>query len=212
MVDHSRLDDLRRRVQKDPASIAFAQLAEEYRRAGQYAESVDACRAGLALHPGYLSARVTLGRALIELGDLTGARHELEVVLKNAPDNLAALRGLADVHHKQGDLPDALARYREALALARNDPDLGEIVNDLTQRLTPAGQPDPTDTLSFAQMQTELARRVPPPARAPRVAPPTNAVPPPPPPPSPPATSALQIAALERWLAAIHVSRADRHA
>ena len=64
MPEHPRIEDLRRRVQKDPASIAFAQLAEEYRRAGQYQEAVEVCRAGLAIHPGYLSARVTLGRAL----------------------------------------------------------------------------------------------------------------------------------------------------
>ena len=67
MADHQRIEDLRRRVQKDPASIAFAQLAEECRRAGRYEEAVEVCRAGLAVHPGYLSARVTLGRALIEL-------------------------------------------------------------------------------------------------------------------------------------------------
>ena len=35
MAENSRIDDLRRRVQKDPASIAFAQLAEECRRAGR---------------------------------------------------------------------------------------------------------------------------------------------------------------------------------
>src|ERR1700688_3951789 len=104
MADQSRLEDLRRRVQRDPASIAFAQLAEEYRRGGQYAESVAACRAGLAVHPGYLSARVTLGRVLIELGELAPAQTELERVLKSAPENLAAIRGLADIYHKQGDL------------------------------------------------------------------------------------------------------------
>ena len=40
MSDNPRLDGLRRRVQADPASIAFAQLAEEYRRAGNYAEAL----------------------------------------------------------------------------------------------------------------------------------------------------------------------------
>ena len=35
MADSQRIDDLRRRVPKDPASIAFAQLAEELRRAGR---------------------------------------------------------------------------------------------------------------------------------------------------------------------------------
>ena len=72
-MGNPRIDELRRRVQSDPASIAFAQLAEEYRRAGQFDEAVAVCRTGLARHPGYLSARVTLGRALLELGELGDA-------------------------------------------------------------------------------------------------------------------------------------------
>src|SRR6187551_917490 len=98
MVDSSRIEDLRRRVQKDPASIAFAQLAEECRRAGEYQEAVETCRAGLDIHPGYLSARVTLGRSLVELGQLDEAKRELSRVLNSAPDNLAAIRGLAEIH------------------------------------------------------------------------------------------------------------------
>src|SRR3954471_297706 len=128
MADNQRIDDLRRRVQRDPASIAFAQLAEECRRAGHYQEAVDVCRAGLELHPGYLCARVTLGRALIELSDLDTAVVELEHVLRSAPDNLAAIRGVAEIHHRQGALAAALTQYRAALALARNDPDLQRTV------------------------------------------------------------------------------------
>src|SRR4051812_30704646 len=103
-ADNPRIDDLRRRVQKDPASIAFAQLAEEHRRGGAFAEAVEVCRAGLAIHPTYLSARVTLGRALIELEQLDDARAELEAVLRGAPENLAALRGIAEIHQTQGAL------------------------------------------------------------------------------------------------------------
>src|SRR5262250_3036309 len=131
MADSPRIEDLRRRVQKDPASIAFAQLAEECRRAGQFQESIDVCRGGLAIHPGYLSARVTLGRALIELGEIDEAQAELARVLESAPDNLAAIRGLADIHRQRGDLTAALAQYRAALLLARNDPDLEETIADL---------------------------------------------------------------------------------
>ena len=45
MADSPRLEELRRRVQADPASIAFAALAEEYRRAGKFREAVEASRA-----------------------------------------------------------------------------------------------------------------------------------------------------------------------
>jgi tetratricopeptide (TPR) repeat protein len=87
----------------DPASIAFAALAEEYRRAERYQEAIDTCTAGLVRHPSYLSARVTLGRALLEVGRLQEAQQELEFVLKLAPENLAAIRGLAEIHHRLGD-------------------------------------------------------------------------------------------------------------
>ena len=82
MAESSRIDELRRRVQTDPASIAFAALAEEYRRAGLPDEAIATCVAGLKRHPAYVSARVTLGRALLETGRLDEARIELEAVLR----------------------------------------------------------------------------------------------------------------------------------
>ena len=101
MPDTSRIEDLRRRVQKDPASIAFAQLAEELRRAGRNEEAVDVATEGLSHHPAYLSARVTLGRALLELGRLDEAAAEFEFVVRSAPDNLTAVRQLADIHQRR---------------------------------------------------------------------------------------------------------------
>src|SRR5262245_33264215 len=103
MNDNTRIEALRRRLEKDPASIAFAQLAEEYRRGGDYEQAIAICRDGLTRHPGYLSAQVTLGRALIELKQFDDARNELEAVLSVAPDNLAAIRALAEIHQHLGD-------------------------------------------------------------------------------------------------------------
>src|SRR5262245_61603522 len=273
MPDNQRIDDLRRRVQKDPASIAFAQLAEELRRAGQLDESIDTCRTGLTRHPGYLSARVTLGRALLELNELEAAQGELEHVLRSAPENLAAIRGLGEIHHRRGDLAEALAQYRAALALARNDPDLEQTVAQLARQVEPPRPAEPPDGLSFDQMESELLKLVSP-APTPLPAAPAAqvAVPPsdpsegataaqaalPPPEPVPAATAQVEppqasteeqaappppaevvpflepevapaahepvpseaelehaartLAALEQWLDAIHVARADRRA
>lgn len=69
---------------------------------GRHEEAIETCRAGLQRHPAYLSARVTLGRALIETGDYSAAREELETVLRSAPENLAAIRGLAQIHERLG--------------------------------------------------------------------------------------------------------------
>jgi len=131
MPDQSRIDDLRLRVERDPGSIAFAQLAEEYRRAGQFAEAVQTCRAGLAIHPEYISARVTLGRALLASGRLEGASAELRLVLAQTPDNVAALRALADACRGLGRPQEALTHARAALHLAADDPAAERLIMDL---------------------------------------------------------------------------------
>ena len=103
MSDNPRIEELRRRVHADPASIAFAALAEEYRRVGNFKDAIETCLAGLKRHPSYLSAHVTLGRALIEVGRFDEAEQELQLVLKAAPENLAAIRGMAEIHHRRRD-------------------------------------------------------------------------------------------------------------
>jgi tetratricopeptide (TPR) repeat protein len=110
VVENPRIEELRRRVANDPASIAFAQLAEEYRRAGDHEQAVRVCRAGLAQHPNYLSARVTLGRALLELQQFEAAKAELDVVVHAAPDNLAAIRALAEIHQRRAELDEPANR------------------------------------------------------------------------------------------------------
>jgi tetratricopeptide (TPR) repeat protein len=102
-----RLDELKRRVQRDPATISFAALAEEYRRLGLFHEAIETCRSGLLRHPSYTSARVTLGRALVEIGEFDEASSALEQVLQSAPENLAAIRALADIHRRRGEVSDA---------------------------------------------------------------------------------------------------------
>lgn len=97
MKDRFRLEQLRRRVGANPASIDFAALAEEYRRAGMLEDAIAACRSGLRRHPAYLSARVTLGTALMEAGRLDEAASEFESVLRASPENPGATRGLAHI-------------------------------------------------------------------------------------------------------------------
>jgi 5'-nucleotidase len=153
-------------------------------------------------------------------------------------------------------LKEALAQYRAALALARNDPDLEETVAQLARQVEPQKPAIPPDGLSFDQMESELLKLAPRPTVPAAVAPAAQVAPPPPepapatsaahvaPPPPPPAPSPIPIAepadvaevevappieepvpseaelehaartvaALEQWLDAIHVTRADRRA
>jgi len=108
---------------------------------------------------------------LLELGRLDAAHTELATVLRAAPENLAAIRGLAEVYRRRGSIDEALAQYRAALQLAPNDPDLDRTVSELARAVRPSAPGDSA---------TSRATRV--------------------------------VAALEQWLSAIHVARAQRRA
>jgi len=174
--DEPRILELRRRVQADPASLAFAELGEECRRAGLNEEAVGICRSGLVHHPHNLTARVTLGRALIELDKLDDALTELTFVLDTAPGNFAAIRALAEIYQRRGLMSEALVHYRRALQLAQHDTDLSRTVKVIEQEVEPKSRrsaPPPTvieDLFDFDSLlaQLETARRgAPPPAFVP---------------------------------------------
>lgn len=152
MAENPRIEELRRRVQLDPASIAFAALAEEFRRMGRHDEAIETCRAGLQRHPAYLSARVTLGRALIETGDYVGARAEFETVLQSAPENLAATRGLAQINERLGHSTEL-------------DPHLAALMNAEVERIAESAATAPPPAPPPA-----AAPQPPPPAAAPEPA------------------------------------------
>jgi hypothetical protein len=79
---------------------SFGPIAERFRRAGDLERAVSLCREGLNKFPDNISARVTLGWALLELGKFDESRVELEQVLRRRPDNLAAIRALAELHDR----------------------------------------------------------------------------------------------------------------
>ena len=81
-------------------TAAFGAIAERFRRAGALEQAVSLCREGLSKFPDHVSARVTLGWSLLDLGKYDEARQELEQVMRRAPDNLAAIRGLAELHDR----------------------------------------------------------------------------------------------------------------
>jgi tetratricopeptide (TPR) repeat protein len=176
------LDELRRRIQEDPASLLFADLAEECRRQGLADEAVSVVRAGLAHHPSHLDARVTLSRALIDLHRLDAAFVELTGVLDEAPDNVAAVRALAEVHQRRGLMGEALVHYQRALELAQLQtpvpPNAERTLEDASSAAArpgaaPAGNPSVEDLFDFDTLLAQLGQtppeseRIPPPATSP---------------------------------------------
>lgn len=109
MATANPLEQLRRRMQSQAAPAAFASLAEEHRRAGRLADAITVCRDGLGRCPAYVSARVTLGRALLDSGDIDRALIELEQAVTQAPDNLAAARALEMARTSAAEASEGMA-------------------------------------------------------------------------------------------------------
>ena len=121
MAGNPRIDELRKKLDKEPGSRLFAQLAEELRKDGDFEDAISVAREGLQKHPNYPSARLTLGHALYDTGEWDAARVEFELVLKGAPDNILASRLLGESLENLGDVPGALSRYKKTLVLAPGD-------------------------------------------------------------------------------------------
>lgn len=197
MAGNPRIDDLRRRLEKDPGSRLFAQLAEELRKDGELEEAIRVCRAGLQKHAAYPSARMTLGRALLDTGDIAAARVEFETVLKGAPDNILASRFLGECLEALGDLAAARDRFKATLALAPGDKQVTAHLRDVEAKLKASAGAAPPAAPSAPEARPPSApaaappptiRSSPPPAPFPEstvVMTPITSPPAPPAPPSP---------------------------
>jgi tetratricopeptide (TPR) repeat protein len=130
------------RLERDPASLAFAPLADLYRRVGRTREAIDLCRQGLARYPQYTTARLILARALVAEGELDQAQAELRTLLEANAQDVLSHRLAAEVERRQGRV-DTAAEHLEAVV--RLDPSDRESRALLTVlRTTPPPGPEPT--------------------------------------------------------------------
>ena len=127
------IEALKQRMDRDPLSRAFLQLAEEYRKSGRFEDAVRVCQEGLERHPGYHTARISLGRTYLESGDLENARTTLAEVLELAPENHLAGKLLAEVQRRLGDQSGAAETYRAILRHYPGDREVETLLNDLQQ-------------------------------------------------------------------------------
>lgn len=109
------------RLARDPASLAFAALADLYRKAGRTREAIALCRGGLERYPHYSTARLILAKAYLAEGDQEGALAELSRVAAQSPDDIQAHRLLADLHRRRGALDLALKHLERVVALEPAD-------------------------------------------------------------------------------------------
>jgi tetratricopeptide (TPR) repeat protein len=102
------------RLRRDPGSLAFAPLADLYRKVGRTKDAVSLCRQGLARYPHYTTARLILAKALVAEGELDPALVELRTLLEANPQDVLSRRLAADVERRLGRI-DAAAEHLDTV-------------------------------------------------------------------------------------------------
>lgn len=129
------------RLAKDPASLAFAQLADLYRKAGQTREAVALCRQGLVRYPHYTTARLILAKALMAEGDFDQALPELQKILELSPKDVACHRFAAEIHRRRGAIAAAARHLEAVVGLDPGDREARALLGLLRADLPPGSEP-----------------------------------------------------------------------
>jgi len=122
--DRALADAIRRheeRVARDSDSLAFAQLADLYRKAGRTGDAIMCAREGLRRWPHYTTARLILAKTLLAEGQLEPALAELSAILQTSPKDVQCHRLAAEVHRRAGRLDVAVGHLEKAVGLDPGD-------------------------------------------------------------------------------------------
>jgi tetratricopeptide (TPR) repeat protein len=130
-----KIDELRSRLNADPRSRLFYQLAEELRRASEFVEAEHVLRTGLEVYPAYLAAWVSLGRVLREQKKERDAIEALDKALQLDPSNVVAARLVADAWLELGEKAEALEKFRLIQALGHADEAVRNTIGRLQDEL-----------------------------------------------------------------------------
>ncbi|MBD0321352.1 MAG: tetratricopeptide repeat protein, partial [Gemmatimonadetes bacterium] len=141
MADSSRaqLRKLKDEYARNPGSRVFVHLAEAHRKAGELRQAQQVLTEGLRRHVDYPSGLVVLAKVLADQGDDERATAVWRDVVRLDPENVVALRALADIAEAAGRRDEALELYRQLLRLENGAPD-----DDDTQFAAPSyDDPEP---------------------------------------------------------------------
>lgn len=123
---------------QDPHGLAFARLADSYRKAGELERGLALVEEGLARHPDYLNARIVCARILSERGETSPAVAAFRAVLELDRQNLVALRALGDLARSIGDREAARGWYERVLEVEPLGEDVRALLEELRDEPGPA--------------------------------------------------------------------------
>ena len=111
---------------QDPDSLLFLRLGELLRQKGQLDAAHRVALTGLERHPHLPDAHDLYARILADKRDYERAFDEWDMALRIAPDHVGALKGLAFLYFKVGDVQQAAAHLEAAQRVAPDDPGVAQ--------------------------------------------------------------------------------------
>jgi predicted regulator of Ras-like GTPase activity (Roadblock/LC7/MglB family) len=111
---------------QDPDSLVFLRLGELLRQKGHLDTAHRVAVTGLERHPHLPDAHDLFARILADKHDYERAFDEWDMALRIAPDHIGALKGLAFLYFKVGDVQQAAAHLEAAQRAAPNDPGVAQ--------------------------------------------------------------------------------------
>lgn len=139
------IEQLSEKLQADPKSRVFAQLADAYRKVNLLDEAIDTAKKGLEVHPKYAIAHLVLGRCYLAKGMFALAREEFDLTIKNDPQNMVGYKLLGETYEKQNMYPDAIKYYQLVMDLEPGNTELAEKIERLKglKQGEPPAEPEP---------------------------------------------------------------------
>jgi predicted regulator of Ras-like GTPase activity (Roadblock/LC7/MglB family)/predicted Zn-dependent protease len=108
------------RLAEEPSSLAFLELGEALRQRGQLEAAYKVARGGQNRYPGLADAHDLVARILSDQGDLAGSFDAWSDTLRLDPLRTSALKGIAFLYFRAGDVLAAVEHLERA---AESDPD-----------------------------------------------------------------------------------------
>src|SRR5574341_401178 len=121
MAQSREIEKLQRRWQENPLGLTFAPLAEAYRKEAMYAEALELLDIGLSQHPNYVPALIVRGRCHLDADADSAAEAAFLRVVELDPENVIALKSLAEIAERAGRYGDAASSLQQLLAFDRNN-------------------------------------------------------------------------------------------
>ncbi|HZA98570.1 MAG TPA: tetratricopeptide repeat protein [Gemmatimonadales bacterium] len=153
------------RLAEEPSSLAFLDLGEALRRRGQLDAAYKVVRGGLSRYPALADAHDLLGRILGDQGDLAGAFDAWAEALRFDPMRIGALKGIAFLYFRAGDVPAALEHLRRAAEIDPDDPTIIQAIERVRSSVSPTSASEVSSAVAAADdMPRQESETVPVPA------------------------------------------------